>query len=98
MYWWCFAFETLSAILLFFFYHPPTFETKHREDHKTKWQLMKEIDYVGLLLFTAGCLFILLGLNWVSYPPPFSFPSKPLTTHRAAPSTPGDPPGPSAPS
>jgi MFS family permease len=89
MYWWCFAFETLSAILLFFFYHPPTFETKHSEDHKTKWQLMKEIDYVGLLLFTAGCLFILLGLNWVCFPPlpdhppPLSRPIEDniLTTH-----------------
>jgi hypothetical protein len=63
---WCFAWETFTAVLLFFFYHPPTFKTKHREDQKTKWQLTKEIDYVGLILFTAGCLFILLGLNWVS--------------------------------
>jgi hypothetical protein len=65
VYWWCFAFESLTAILLFFCYHPPTFKTKHQEDQKTKWQLIKEIDYVGLLLFAAGCLFLLLGLNWV---------------------------------
>ncbi|KIW02240.1 uncharacterized protein PV09_06393 [Verruconis gallopava] len=64
VYWWCFAWEAFAAVLLFFCYHPPTFETKHKDDHKTKWQLLKELDYIGLLLFTAGCLFILLGLNW----------------------------------
>lgn len=63
-YWWCFTFEALTTILLFFFYHPPTFETKHRQDHKSKLQLCREIDYIGLLLFTAGCLLILLALNW----------------------------------
>jgi hypothetical protein len=63
-YWWCFAWEMLTAILLFFFYHPPTFVTKHEDDHKTKLQLLKEIDYVGLILFTAACLLLLLGLNW----------------------------------
>ncbi|PGH17415.1 hypothetical protein AJ80_04785 [Polytolypa hystricis UAMH7299] len=63
-YWWCFAWEVVTAIMLFFFYHPPTFETIHQDDRKTKWQLIKEIDYVGLVLFTAGCLLLLLGLNW----------------------------------
>jgi hypothetical protein len=50
--------------MLFFFYHPPTFETKHQDDHKSKLQLIKEIDYVGLLLFSSGCLLLLLALNW----------------------------------
>lgn len=50
--------------MLYFFYHPPTFETKHQDDHKTKWQLVKELDYVGLVLFTGGCLLFLLALNW----------------------------------
>lgn len=65
IYWWCFAWEFVAAVLLFFFYHPPSFQTKHKADRKTKWRMMKEIDYVGLILFTAGCVFILLGLNWV---------------------------------
>lgn len=63
-YWWCFAWEVVTAIMLYFFYHPPTFETKHAHDKKTKWQLAKEIDYVGLILFTGGCLLLLLALNW----------------------------------
>uniref|UniRef100_A0A8H7K3N3 Major facilitator superfamily (MFS) profile domain-containing protein n=1 Tax=Bionectria ochroleuca TaxID=29856 RepID=A0A8H7K3N3_BIOOC len=63
-YWWCFAWEAVTAIMLFLFYHPPTFETKHAGDGKSKWQLAKEIDYVGLILFTAGCLLLLLALNW----------------------------------
>lgn len=63
-YWWCFAWEAITAIMLYLFYHPPTFETKHAEDQKTKWQLTKEIDYIGVILFTAGCLLLLLALNW----------------------------------
>lgn len=63
-YWWCFGWEVVTAVMLYFFYHPPTFDTKHRDDNKTKWQLIKEIDYVGLILFTAGCLLLLLALNW----------------------------------
>jgi MFS family permease len=68
-YWFCFAFESSTAIMLFFFYKPPSFETKHGEDHKTKWQLVKEMDHVGLWLFTFGCLLLLLGLNWVRFSP-----------------------------
>ncbi|KAL2851402.1 fungal trichothecene efflux pump [Aspergillus pseudodeflectus] len=63
-YWWMFAFETLTAIALFIFYRPPSFKTKHREDQKTKRQLLAALDYVGLLLFLAGCILLLLGLNW----------------------------------
>lgn len=63
-YWWCFAWEVATLILLYFFYHPPTFETKHTSDNKTRWQMVKEIDYVGLILFTAACLLVLLALQW----------------------------------
>lgn len=64
-YWWAFAFESLAVIALFFFYKPPSFETKHRVDRKTKRQLLGELDYLGLLLFAAGCILLLLGVNWV---------------------------------
>lgn len=65
-YWWCFAWEVATAIMLWVFYRPPSFETMHDDDGKSKWQLVKELDHVGLWLFTAACLLLLLGLNWVS--------------------------------
>jgi MFS family permease len=64
-YWWMFTFEAVTAICLFFFYKPPSFRTKHREDGKTKLQLVAALDYIGLFLFLAGCILLLLGLNWV---------------------------------
>ncbi|KAL4758054.1 fungal trichothecene efflux pump [Aspergillus foveolatus] len=63
-YWWMFTFEAVTAICLFSFYKPPSFRTKHREDGKTKRQLVAALDYVGLFLFLAGCILLLLGLNW----------------------------------
>lgn len=63
-YWWCLGWECASVVLLFFFYKPPSFETKHLEDHKTKFELLKELDYVGLVLFMAACTLLLLGINW----------------------------------
>ena len=51
--------------MLFIFYHPPTFQTKHSEDRATRFQLLKELDYVGVVLFSGACLILLLALNWV---------------------------------
>lgn len=58
------AFHGFFAIVLFFTYYPPTFSTKHKHDGKTKRQLIKEIDYIGLFLFIAGCVLFLLGINY----------------------------------
>ncbi|OJJ54342.1 hypothetical protein ASPSYDRAFT_94096 [Aspergillus sydowii CBS 593.65] len=63
-YWWMFAFEAFTAIALFLFYKPPSFETKHRDDGKTRRQLVAALDYIGVLLFLAACILLLLGLNW----------------------------------
>jgi hypothetical protein len=52
--------------MLFVFYHPPKFSTKHADDHKTKWQLLKELDYVGVFLFTGACLILLIACSWVN--------------------------------
>jgi hypothetical protein len=61
-----FAFEGAAVIALFLWYKPPSFETKHREDGKSKLSLMRELDYVGVFLFTVGSVLILMALNWVS--------------------------------
>ncbi len=64
-YWYMFSFECATIVGLFFFYKPPSFETKHKFDGKSKLDLLKELDYVGLFLFTSACVLLLLGLNWV---------------------------------
>ncbi|KAJ9133363.1 Fungal trichothecene efflux pump [Coniochaeta hoffmannii] len=58
----------LAIVLLFFFYHPPTFELLH--ERKTKRQLMKQLDYLGIFLWTAGLTLFLMGISWggVIYP------------------------------
>ncbi len=68
-YYWCIAWEALAAILLFFFYFPPSFDTKYSVDKKTRRQLIMELDYVGLVLFSAACVLLLLAINWVSPSP-----------------------------
>jgi MFS family permease len=64
VYWYIFAFESLSLILVVVFYRPPNFHTKHRTDGKTRWQLVKQMDYVGFALFSLGCILFLIGVNW----------------------------------
>jgi hypothetical protein len=54
---------SLAIILLFFCYHPPNFELLH--EHKSKKQQMKELDYPGMFLWTAGLVIFLLGISWV---------------------------------
>jgi hypothetical protein len=63
-YYYMLAFHCISAIFIFFFYHPPSFESKHRNDNRSKLDIAKKLDYFGLLLFTAGCSIFLVGLNW----------------------------------
>jgi MFS family permease len=58
------VFHACAFVFLFLVYYPPTFETKHRTDGKTKMQLLRELDFVGLFLFSAGCILFLLGVNW----------------------------------
>ena len=55
--------EAVGFLLLFFFYQPPDFENKH---HGTsgRLELAKEIDYIGLLLFTSAGVLSLVGLNF----------------------------------
>ncbi|KAK5689494.1 hypothetical protein LTR97_012834 [Elasticomyces elasticus] len=64
VYWFLFSFEACGLVLLIFCYKPPTFHTKHRADGKTRTQLLKEMDFVGVILFSIGCVLFLIGVNW----------------------------------
>ena len=63
-YWFMTAWHGMGIIAVFLFYHPPTFSTKHRGEGVSKLQLLVEMDFVGLILFTAGCVLFLVGVNF----------------------------------
>lgn len=59
-----------NLVYLYFFYHPPAFATKHSTDGRTRWDLFKSFDWLGLFIFVSGCTLFLVGVNWggVLYP------------------------------
>ena len=61
--------NAIAVILYFFFYHPPTYEMLH-VGGKSRIKQLKTLDWLGILLFTAGLTVFLIGLNWggSSYP------------------------------
>lgn len=69
IYWYIFAYEICGLALLVLFYKPPSFNTKHRVDQKTKLELLRQLDYVGVILFGAGCICFLLGVSWGGHYP-----------------------------
>ena len=56
----------ISFVGTFIFYHPPS---KPLADRSYS-QLFRELDYIGIFLYTSGLTLFLLGLGWggVSYP------------------------------
>ncbi|RDW83435.1 fungal trichothecene efflux pump [Coleophoma crateriformis] len=55
---------SVVALLLYqFLYHPPTYKQLHVEG-KSKWQQVKELDFVGMFLFISGTVLFLIGLSW----------------------------------
>ncbi|KIW81115.1 hypothetical protein Z517_04138 [Fonsecaea pedrosoi CBS 271.37] len=54
--------NALSLILWALFYYPPDFAHLHRV--RSRWQEIKSIDYVGVVLFSGGLLLFLMGLSW----------------------------------
>jgi hypothetical protein len=50
-----------TALLYAAFYFPPTFHQKHGRDTVMSW--LKNFDYGGLLLYTAGLVLFILGLS-----------------------------------
>jgi len=52
-----------ATLCWFLLYYPPTFRKKY-ENSKSQLQVVKEFDYVGLVLFTGGLLVFFMGLSW----------------------------------
>lgn len=63
---WCYYLlvitNSLATASFFAFYHPPTFRMKY--ERTSRMQIIKNFDYVGTVLFLAGLIMFLLGLNW----------------------------------
>ena len=47
----------------FFFYYPPS--RPQHDFEKSRWEEFKELDFVGLLLFTAGLTVFLVGITYL---------------------------------
>ena len=58
------AFQIINLAMLWFFYHPPSFRVKQAQHGKTKRQLLREFDWIGLFLFLAGCTLFIVGVSW----------------------------------
>ncbi|KAJ4263814.1 hypothetical protein NW762_005847 [Fusarium torreyae] len=60
--------SVITLALYQFLYHPPTFAQLHIG--KTRMQQTKELDWIGMFLFLAGCVLFLVGLSWggTTYP------------------------------
>ncbi|KAI9743989.1 MAG: hypothetical protein M1818_002723 [Claussenomyces sp. TS43310] len=63
-FWVTMIIDALTCICLILVYFPPTFEQKHVQNHRTKWQELADFDFVGLLLFIGSLVSLLLGINW----------------------------------
>ncbi|KAH7121924.1 trichothecene efflux pump [Dactylonectria estremocensis] len=53
----------ISLALYFFFYHPPEYSQLH-VNGKSKWQMTKDLDFIGIILYISGCVLFLIGLSW----------------------------------
>ncbi|KAM0202274.1 hypothetical protein ACHAPI_001461 [Fusarium lateritium] len=60
--------NAVTLVLYQLLYHPPTFAQLHIG--KNGMQQTKKLDWIGMLLFTAGCVLFLIGLSWggTTYP------------------------------
>ncbi|KAH6955725.1 trichothecene efflux pump [Ilyonectria sp. MPI-CAGE-AT-0026] len=53
----------ICLVLFWFFYNPPVYSQLHVHG-KSKWQMTKELDFIGIFLYIAGCILLLVGLSW----------------------------------
>ncbi|KAL1617164.1 hypothetical protein SLS54_007941 [Diplodia seriata] len=52
-----------ATVCWYLWYHPPTFVQLHGHNFK-RTEALKHIDYLGVLLLTAGLTLFLLGVSW----------------------------------
>jgi hypothetical protein len=62
VFWLCFILDSISLILVVFFYRP--IDQYIKEEGKTRWDQVKELDFVGFFLFTSGMVLFLLGISF----------------------------------
>lgn len=65
VYWFAFSIEFFACCMVFLFYKPPSFNTKHGHEGKSKLALLRQLDFFGLFLFTSGLTLLLIGITWV---------------------------------
>lgn len=53
--------NAIATTLWFLFYHPPTFKMV---TNKTRWQMVRDFDYIGFAFSIGGLLVLLMGLSW----------------------------------
>lgn len=67
---WCYymgvIFGGASFLGTLIFYHPPP--RPQFDFDKSRWQQFKSIDFVGLILYTAGLTTFLIGITWAGTP------------------------------
>ncbi|EXJ61054.1 hypothetical protein A1O7_05207 [Cladophialophora yegresii CBS 114405] len=67
---WCYyigiIYGVLSMIGTILFYYPPP--RPQYDFQKSRWQQIKEVDYIGFLLYTGGLTIFLIGLTWAGTP------------------------------
>ncbi|KAM5343822.1 hypothetical protein ACJ41O_012359 [Fusarium nematophilum] len=73
-YWYLFSFHCVAFLMLFLFYNPPDFEMKHGEEGETRWELVKQMDWVGVFLFLVGGALFLIGVNFGGRTYPWNHP------------------------
>lgn len=62
VYWLMAILDGFTLFFFFFFYHPPDFRMKQGE--RSKLKMLRDLDYLGMFLFSVGIVIFLLGLSW----------------------------------
>lgn len=55
-------YSSVSIIGIFIFYFPPS--RPQRDYEKTRWEQLKEQDYIGIFLYSTGLTAFLIGISW----------------------------------